>query len=344
MTNIIVLFFTFGLATSSALASQVSLGGELNLFTKVSSKPTSKRGQIAFMMPSTLLNVGAEIDTQNSLFLELQLSANRDNLNRKFQTELSKVFYQWVSEDNDVFLRYGLFRNYISENNSEIYDYDFFDELKPVSRRYNYLSNSDAGFELHYVFSDYMSLGVGIANGEENKKEEDGNQKDSYIVFDYNDSTFSFAFMYQKGAYDEYEKPFNTKDRAIAKIGWNFGLIAFGFEGFRAQDAATGISDYKRADGWDSTQFPEQVITGEGYTGWLKLGITDEDALFLKGDFFDPNKDQKDDEISSHQVLLDVRRGLRSTLLGYSFSSYGEKHSKYSPEKEFGFIGIRQIF
>lgn len=337
--------FLFLMAMGSFLqAAELSVGGEVNFFTKMTSKPTSKRGQVSFLLPSSLLNVDAEIDKQNSLFLEIQLSANRDNLNRKFQTELSKLFYQWISEEEEWFFRYGLFRNFINENESGLFDYDFFDELKTVARRFNYLPNSDLGLEIQYLFSPYFSFGVGVTNGEENKKEEDGAQKDSYAFLDYSDDTFNMALMYQKGAYDEYEKPFNIKERALFKVSWNFGLIKLGVEALSSKDAATGLSDYKRADGWDSTQFPEQVIEGQGYSAWLKLGIDEEDALVIKGDFFDPNKDQKEDEINSHQVMLDLKRRKRSMFVGYSFTTYGEKHSNYSPEKEFGFVGIRQIF
>lgn len=344
MTKFLFFGFIFVFNSLTIQAAQFDWGGEFNLFTKVTSKPTSKRGQVSFILPSTLLNVDAQADEKNSVFLELQLSANRDNLNRKFQTELTKLFYQWVSEENDFFIRYGLFRNFISENETEFYDFDFFDELKTVSRRFNYLPNSDLGLEVHYLFSSYLSVGMGVANGEENRKEEDGTQKDAYVVMDYADEDFNFGVMYLKGAYDEYEKPFNEKERSILKISWNFGLIKIGAEGLVAKDAATGISDYKRADGWDSTQFPEQVIQGQGYSVWLRLGVNEEDALVLKGDYFDPNKEQKDDEINSHQVLLDLKRKQRHLFFGYTFTSYGEKHSNYSPEKEFGFVGIRQIF
>lgn len=344
MTKLLFLTFILFFNGLIADASEFNWGGEFNIFTKATSKPTSKRGQVSFLLPSTLLNVDAQVDDKNSVFLEFQLSANRDNLNRKFQTELTKLFYQWISDDEDFFLRYGLLRNYISENETELYDLDFFDELKTVSRRFNYLPNSDLGMEVHYLLSNYLSFGLGVADGEENRKDEDGTQKDTYVMLDYSDADFNFGVMYLKGAYDEYEKPFNDKERTIVKISWNFGLIKIGAEGIATKDAATGISDYKRADGWDSTQFPEQIISGQGYSAWLKLGIDDEDALILKGDYLDPNKNQKDDEINSHQVVLDLKRKKRHFVMGYTFTAYGEKHSNYSPEKEFGFIGLRQIF
>jgi hypothetical protein len=45
---------------------------------------------------------------------------------------MTKLFYQWVSEESDFFIRYGLFRNFISENETGLYDFDFFDELKKI--------------------------------------------------------------------------------------------------------------------------------------------------------------------------------------------------------------------
>jgi hypothetical protein len=341
------LFFVYVLgffASRMSFGATMDVGGEVNVFTKISSKPSAKRGQVAFVLPSTLLNVDATLDGQNSVFIELQLSSERDNFNQKLPADLAKVFYQWISEGQEVFFRYGLFRNFINENDSEIYNYDFFDELKMASRRFKYLPDADLGIEVHYLFSDFLSIGMGISNGEENKKEESGNQKDNYLVLDYNDSVFNLGIMYMDGSYDDYEKPFNLKERWIMKLGWNFGFLKMGLEALRTQDAAIGVSQYHRAEGWDSTAFPEQVISGEGGSLWLKFEVGEEKSLLFKGDFFDPNLSQKEDEIKSYQAFFEITKDARSGFLGYSFTSYGQNHSKYSPEKEFAFVGVRQLF
>ncbi|MCB0368447.1 MAG: hypothetical protein KDD45_03160, partial [Bdellovibrionales bacterium] len=95
MRKNIILFISslslLGSATSVAQKIDLQVGGELNIFTKLSSKPSSKRGQVAFVLPSTLLNIDGRIDDQNSLFIEYQVTQNRDSNSHKYQNELSKV-------------------------------------------------------------------------------------------------------------------------------------------------------------------------------------------------------------------------------------------------------------
>ncbi|MCK6599951.1 MAG: hypothetical protein L6Q37_16420, partial [Bdellovibrionaceae bacterium] len=236
-------------------------------------------------------------------------------------------------------------RNFFHEGESEHFNFEFFNELNSASRRFGYLATADLGVEWQYFLSSYLSTGVGVVNGEENRKEEDGNQKDAYFLLDFNDDFFRVAFLYLRGGYDEYEKPFNLKERLILKAGYSFDFFKLGMEVFSSQDPAIGISDYKRAEGWDSTQFPETIVNARGGSLWTIISFSDRHSLMLKADYLDPYTEQKQDEINSQQVVFSYgSHSLNRFLVGYSKTSYQENHSKYSPEVEFGFAGLRRSF
>lgn len=336
---VLLLFISF-----ASKAEKLVTEGEIDILSKIGSKPTSERGQVGFSLPSLKLSAEYSVDKNSSIFFQFQLAETRDKDSKKQQLDLTRAFYDWVSDSETWIIRYGLIKSAYLDKSEELVDYDLVPELKAFSNRYNYLSSADLGFELHYVQSKYLDFSIGVFNGEENNQKEDGAQKDLYLTAIYDDSDFHFSFLSIRGAYDEYEKPFNNKERDLARLVWKGSLLELGFEALRSKELSNATVAYKRAESWDGTAYPEIVVPGEGASGWLLLKIDSDLEFLARKDYLDPFKDVKEDEIDSENIAMILKDKWRSVMLGYTKTTYKTKHSNQAKEREYAFLGLRQIF
>lgn len=318
--------------------------GEIDIITKVGSKPTAERGQVSFSLPSLKLAGEYSMNQRTSIFFQVQLAETRSVDSKKQQLDLVRAFYEWLSEDDSWIVRYGLIKNAYLDVSEDLLDYDLVPEFKTFSNRYRYLPSADLGMEIHYVATSDLEFSLGVFNGEENTQKEAGAQKDLYLSLIYDSSDFHFSILGVRGAYDEYEKPFNVKERDLASLVWKGTFVNVGVEGLRSKELSNATVAYKRAESWDGSLYPEVVAQGEGLSGWFLFKIDSELEFLYRKDYLDPYKDIKRDEINSENVALIVKDKLRSILVGYVKTVYSDLHSTQSPEKEFGFIGLRQIF
>lgn len=318
--------------------------GEIDVLTRLGSKPTSERGQVAFSVPSLKLAGDYLIEKNNSVYFQVQMAENRDTNTKKFQVELSRAYYQYLSDDDSWIIRYGLIKNAYLDDNELLLDYDVVPEFRGFAYRYNYLPAADVGLEVRYVPSQYLDFSLGIYNGEENTTKEDGMYKDVYIGINYDDSSFHMALLAIRGDYDEYEKPFNVKERNLARVAWKGRLVELGVEGLTSNEVSNATVAYNRAEGWDGTSYPERMVEGQGLSGWLLFKVNSELEFLARKDYLDPYKDIKSNEIESENLAVIIKDKMRSLIFGYTKTVYQEMHSARSPEKEFGFVGLRQIF
>ncbi len=318
--------------------------GEIDLLAKVGSKPTSERGQVSFSVPSLKLSADYQMDPNASVYFQGQLADTRSKDSKKQQFDLVRAFYEWGSDDETWVVRYGLIKSTYLDTNENLLDYDLVPEFKAFANRYNYLPDADIGLEIHYVVSSYLDFSLGVFNGEENTQKEAGPEKDIYLTVVYDDSSFHFSALSIRGAYDEYEKPFNVKERDLARIVWKTSFVDIGFEALKSKELSNATVAYKRAESWDGSAYPEIVVLGQGLSGWLLLKVDSEMQFLLRKDYLDPYTDVKQDEIESINAVMILKDNLRSLLVGYTKTEYKELHSKQSPEREYAFIGLRQIF
>tara|TARA_B110001454_G_scaffold171291_1_gene162065 strand:- start:95829 stop:96872 length:1044 start_codon:yes stop_codon:yes gene_type:complete len=318
--------------------------GEVDVLTRLGSQPTSERGQVAFSLPSLKLAADYLIEKNNSVYFQVQMAENRNKDTKKFQTELARAYFQHISESDSWIVRYGLIKNAYLDDNELLLDYDVVPEFRAFAYRYNYLPSADIGLEIRYVTSPYLDFSVGVYNGEENTTKEDGMQKDTYIGINYDDSSFHFAALAIRGAYDEYESPFNVKERNLVRIAWKGNLVELGLEGLTSKELSNATVAYGRAEGWDGSAYPETMVQAEGASAWLLFKVDSELQFLARKDYLDPYKDVKLDEIESENIAMIVKDNMRSCILGYTKTVYKDLHSTKSNEKEFGFFGLRQIF
>ena len=318
--------------------------GEIDVLTKVGSKPTSERGQVSFSVPSLKLATEFQLDSNASVYFQGQLAESRGKDTKKQQFDLVRAFYEWGSDDDTWLVRYGLIKSTYLDTNENLLDYDLVPEFKAFANRYNYLPDADIGFEIHYVVSSYLDFSLGVFNGEENTQKEAGPEKDIYLTVVYDDSSFHFSALSIRGAYDEYEKPFNVKERDLARIVWKASYVDIGFEALKSKELSMAAVAYKRGESWDGSLYPETVVKAQGFSGWLLLKVDSELQFLLRKDYLDPYTEVKEDEIESENVALILKDNLRSLLIGYTKTDYKERHSTQSPEREYAFVGLRQIF
>lgn len=325
-------------------AENLQIEGEIDVLTRLGAQPTSERGQVAFSVPSLKLAADYLIEKRNSVYFQVQMSENRNKDTKKFLTELSRGYFQHLTDDDSWIIRYGLIKNAYLDDSELLLDYDVVPEFRAFAYRYNYLPAADLGLEVRYVPSSYFDISLGVFNGEENTNKEDGMNKDVYVGLNYDDSSFHFALLAIRGAYDEYEDPLNVKERSLARIAWKSTHVELGIEGLTSKELSNATVAYNRAEGWDGSAYPEVLVHGEGVSGWLLFKIDEELQFLARKDYLDPYKAVKLDEIESENLAMILKSKLRSLIFGYTKTVYKDLHSTKSPEKEFGFIGLRQIF
>lgn len=318
--------------------------GEIDIITRLGSKPTSERGQIAFSVPSLKLAGEYLLDRQNSVFFQVQMAKTRSRDSKKQQLDLTRAFYEWSAEDDSWIVRYGLIKSTYLDISEDLVDYDLISEYKTFANRYNYLPSADLGLEIHYVVNPYLDFSLGVFNGEENTQKEDGGQKDIYLTIAYDDPSFHLSALAIRGGYDEYEKPFNVKERNLARIAWKGSLFELGLEGLSAKELSNATVDYKRAETWDGGLYPEVVVQGQGASAWILMKVDAELEFLARKDFLDPYLEVAEDEIESENIAMILKYNFRYIILGYTKTYYRELHSSQSQEREFGFFGLRQIF
>ncbi|MBL7542889.1 MAG: hypothetical protein JNL11_03690 [Bdellovibrionaceae bacterium] len=330
--------------SAQVMDGKLEFEGEVDILTGVGSKPTSEQGQIAFSLPSLKFAADYEADQNNSVFFQFQMAEARDGATKRSSLQLTRAFYQFLSDDASWIIRYGLVRSAYLEDSERLLDYDVVPEFRAFAYRYNYLPYSDMGVEVRYVFNPYLDISLGFFNGEENNAKEEGTQKDLYAGLNYDDSSFHFALLAIRGAYDEYEKPLNMKERNLVRIAWKTDWLQLGLEGMTSKELSNATVAYKRAENWDGSMIPEVVVEGQGGCGWLLLSPDVNIDFLLRKDVWDPHKQGESDEIASENMAMIIKDKMRSWVLGYSKTTYKENHSTQSPEREFGFLGLRQIF
>lgn len=318
--------------------------GEVDVLTRIGSQPSSERGQVAFSVPSLKLSADYLIEKNNSVYFQVQMAENRNKDTKKFQTELGRAYYQHLSDDDSWIFRYGLIKNAYLDDNELLLDSDLVPEFREFAYRYNYLPSADVGVEIRYVTSPYLDFSLSIYNGEENTTKEDGMHKDVYVGINYDDSSFHLALLAIRGAYDEYESPLNVKERNLARIVWKGSFLELGVEGLTSKELSNATQAYNRAEGWDGTAYSETMVQAEGVSTWLLFKIDSELQFLARKDYLDPYKEVKLDEIESENLALIVKDKFKSWVFGYTKTVYKELHSTKSPEKEYGFLGLRQIF
>lgn len=331
-------------ASPGLFAEKWQTEGEIDILTRVGSKPTSEQGQVGFSVPSLKLAAEYLVDTQSSVFFQVQLAQTRSTVSKKQQLDLTRAFYEWLSESDTWIIRYGLVRSVYVDQSEDLLDYDLVPEYKALARRFNYLPNSDLGLEIQYVPTSSIDISIGVFNGEENTQNEDGAHKDLYLTLLYDDSNFHFSVLGVRGAYDEYEKPFNIKERDMARAVWKGSWLELGVEGMQSKELSNATVAYGRAESWDGSLYPEVIVAGEGASAWVLLKIDSGMEFLARQDYLDPYKEILEDEIESESYAMILKDKGYSLVIGYSKTKYRELHSTLSPEKEFGFVGLRQIF
>ncbi len=340
----LLLLFVFVLVPLESDAQELRTEGEIDIVTRLGAKPTSERGQVGFSVPSLKLAADYDMDQNSSIYFQVQLAEIRSKDSKKQQLDLARAFYEWASGDESWVVRYGLIKNAYLDSNEYLLDYDVVPEFREFAYKYNYLPSADLGLEIHYYQNKYLDFSLGVFNGEENMQKEDGAQKDIFATVIYDDPNFHFSILGIRGAYDEYEKPYNNKERDLARLAWKGSWLEVGVEAMRSKELSNATVAYKRADGWDGAAYPELVVSGEGGSAWILLKFDTDLEFLARKDYLDPYKDVKDDEIYSENLALIIKNKLRSLMVGYSKTVLGSRHSNLAKEREFGFVGLRQIF
>lgn len=327
---------------------EIHLKGEVDFYVEYNQSPSSKAGEAAFEFSRLELNPLFDFyDNGEHLTLDLRfdLAEERDNSNG-YQSKMENAFIQWTPSRTDKWThQLGLVRPTWRTEEARIAQFDNFgDSSKNLSRRYNFLSDGDLGYQGIYQLKENQKISFSFVNGEENKSEEVGTSKEVQLGYFYNedDSLWSLGFSF--GRVDQVEDSLSEKSRLMLRHQNQWGRIGLGLEFLMARDPSSDYDNNKRAEGMSFTELTEQKqVKTEAYRLDLYYTLNPLQQVLLRWDTLKVDLSHKGLE-SYTAAWLKSEPGLFDWGLYYESTLYGRKHSAKSRQTERVRLGISKVF
>lgn len=321
---------------------------EFAAFLKVSSLPTSQKGQVSFEDPYVRAAFEVENFDNQSLLLALRAADNRDATSKKFQLESEKLVGQVkLLDDESLVIQMGLIGNPWNESSKKIWDYSFWGyRSRSLLERYKYIPTADLGLNVDWEFSDPVGLSFSVSNGEANQQSEAGPRKAVQLILWGQAEWGTCGLGYVRGAYDDFDSTVNLQERTLLRTTFSFSSTTLSLEAFRSKDVSGVFSTYRIAENVDLSSLTSvQSIQGEGGSLVLVFKINEKWTGRLREDYVQPTRDIPDKDIHAHMIGLSRQVTDQLSLAGlYSRTDLGENHSLTSRTVEEVEIALHMEF
>lgn len=323
------LFLSLG--TRSLALEEVRFSGELDVALSLKHLPTRDQGVTAFNIPRLNLDVGVPLRDSNEIFIQLESAEYRDSGSNRFDTQLKEAYLRLTSVFSvGAELRYGLVPDYYIELQQEQWDYDFWGttSLLPLVK-YKYVAWSDLGLMYQSELpGDWGQWALSLTNGEGYQSSEIGARKQLQILFGLKkQAPFYATLSYTYGAYDLYDKSFNTKQRWVLNLSYETSKSLVALEYYHATDPADAVA-LGMAAGVDVSVYLGTSIQGQGLSLFGQTEISEKANLFLRADYLTPVMKDKGKNLRgvSAGVSYDTNEDLRWAL-AYEYTDYSDEYA-----------------
>ncbi len=335
-TGLVMAVFMGSFAFGAEEASRFEANGAAVLGGDFIFKPTSREGEVSFLVRKLEAGLLANVDKQGQFELKFTSADERTPKaeTKKFLVLLEKAQLGLFSSVGTFSM--GLVGHPWSDRQSKYIDFEFWgDSSKPMSARFKYIGDSDLGLTWKREFDNGGQVQLAALNGEENRKDEEGARKDLMLVWDQPIANGGIGLGVSYGGYDGYS-PASEKVRILARGHAPWGRTRFGFEALWAQDSADAATTLSLAEGVQlSSDLPGQRTTAVGESLWWLYELSDREKIFFRLDDLNPSREIPEKGLRVYQAAYSFQYSDSVILaLFYDQLEKQAKHSTSSPKSE----------
>jgi len=320
---------------------------EIGMIMNVISQPTSMRGATAFEVPLVKANFELTQAEGNAFHFTFRGTDNRDTNSKKFQLEAEKAAIVLKSYFPSTFwLEVGLIANPWNEASDELWEFDFWGpSSNPALNRYNYLANSELGFNAHWNLSERFGTTISLMNGESALENEQGPKKDAQIIVWYEDETWQTSFGYLRGSYESDEPAVSEKERQLFRLAYIWAPARIAIELYKTRDSSRAINTLDLAEDLDLNAYVNQSIEGQGGSLTLQWNLSEVFTLRLREDILNPALKFEDVGVISHiaAISYEPAQGTNFSFILLK-TTHGQNHSTASKTDERALVALGMHF
>jgi hypothetical protein len=222
---------------------------------------------------------------------------------------------------------------------------DFFgDSGKSLARRYGIVSDGDLGYQGAWAVSENGVLTLGLVNGEENKTQETGPNKEAFFGGFFRSKGFAANFWLSVGRVDQIEDSVSAKNRALVRLEKEWGRLSLGVEGLYAQDPSLDLESNLRLESIMFTELSDvKTISTTGGRIEMSYELSARESFVARADYLRPQWERK--KIQSGELAwLKKESANMSWGMFYEKTEFGAQHSSQSKVRELARLGLKVGF
>lgn len=350
MKSILLVFFCCSISFAEQAASDsrfsFKLGGDADFFAELAHMPTSVQGQTRFDFALLQISPEVKVDEDLSLAFRFVLAEERSATEKNYLNQLQNGFIRYHDHlYRSLQHEIGLYRSawITEEGNSGQLDF-FGDSGKSLARRYGFVAEGELGYQARFQQNDQWLWVLGMGNGEENKSDEQGPNKEVFLGAFYKTSSVIWQLGLSSGRVDRIDTKISEKNRIYLRVEKTLGRFTLGVEGLYAQDPSLDLENNGRLEGITFTELtdPAEVKTYGGRAN-LTYDLSDRQKLVLRGDQVTSKNEKK--RIQSMEVAWTKQESERMKWgLFYERTDFGAQHSSQAKVRELGRLGLEVRF
>ena len=346
MKYLFLALFCSSCAMAQNFSPEFKLNGELDFFYELGHRPTSIQGRTAFDFALLQLSPEIKLDEDLSIAFRFVLAEERSATEKNYLNQVQNAFIRYQdSRFKKLKHELGLIRSAWIVNEGSASQFDFFgDSSRSLARRYGLQSEGDLGYQARYQQNEKWEFIFGVSNGEENAKDEQGPNKQSFFGAFFNGEKMNFNFWLSSGRVDRYDSQVNEKNRALLRFEYRLGRLVAALEGAYAKDPSQDLEDKGHLDGITFTELTtvREIETTGGRID-LMYDLSDKQRFLIRHDQLTPQWKRK--EIRSSELGWIKRESARMVWgVFLEKTEFGAQHSSQSKLRERARLGIEIAF
>lgn len=325
---------------------EVKLGGEADFFVELAHMPSSVQGQSRFDFALLQVSPEVKVDEDIALAFRFVLTEERSSSEKNYLNQLQNGFIRYHDHLYRALTHeLGLFRSAWITESRQSGELDFFgDSGRSLTRRYGFVAEGELGYQARYQQNDQWLWVLNFSNGEENKSEEKGPNKEVFLGSFYKTANMTWQLGVSAGRVDRIDSEINEKNRVYLRFEKSLGRFDVGLEGLYAQDPSLDLENNNRLEGITFVELadPKEIKT---YGGRLDISyaLSEKQKLFLRVDQVTPKSEKK--RIQSLEAAWTKQESERMKWgLFYERTDLGAQHSPQSKVRELGRLGLEVKF
>ncbi len=318
------------------------LHGDADFFLEMAHLPTSEQGQSRFDFSLLQLSPTLVLNPDLALHFRFVLADERSSKLKNYMNEVQDAYIEY-QDPREKKLRhdFGLIRNAWLTTEGFAGEMDFFGVTgRSLVRRYQLMGEGDLGYQALYQPSENGLWALGFVNGEENKSDEKGPNKETYLMGLYQFCDFRIQSWLSYGRVDRLDSSINERLQLLLRIEKTWGRFQVGLEGLSTQDPSVDLESEGRLQGITFTELatPRQIWTRGGRME-VAYRLNESQDLMVRYDYLVPQWESKR-VVSFETSWIKKESDLMRWGLFYEDTLLGSQHSSQSKRQEWVRIGL----